>query len=150
MSESALQFESTDRLGKVAAVDTTRVLIGVADPQLVTRVGIGNLIAVKGSTEQEYLIGITEKVTRSLRDDMIDPDDDGEEIMELGPRPDDVVRIVLLGTFRTVQGERKNTFKRGADSFPQIDRDCYFIEGANLQRFMGLLGAELNLSLIHI
>ena len=144
MSESALQFESTDQLGKVAAVDTTRVLIGVADPHLVTRVGIGNLIAVKGSTEQEYLIGITEKVTRSLRDDMIDPDDDGEEIMELGPRPDDVVRIVLLGTFRTVQGERKNTFKRGADSFPQIDRDCYFIEGANLQRFMGLLGAELN------
>ena len=56
MSESALQFESTDRLGKVAAVDTTRVLIGVADPHLVTRVGIGNLIAVKGSTEQEYLI----------------------------------------------------------------------------------------------
>ena len=144
MSESALQFESTDRLGKVAAVDTTRVLIGVADPHLVTRVGIGNLIAVKGSTEQEYLIGITEKVTRSLRDDMIDADDDGGEIMELGPRPDDVVRIVLLGTFRTVQGERKNTFKRGADSFPQIDRDCYFIEGANLQRFMGLLGAELN------
>ena len=144
MSESALQFESTDQLGKVAAVDTTRVLIGVADPHLVTRVGIGNLIAVKGSTEQEYLIGITEKVTRSLRDDMIDADDDGGEIMELGPRPDDVVRIVLLGTFRTVQGERKNTFKRGADSFPQIDRDCYFIEGANLQRFMGLLGAELN------
>ena len=144
MSESALQFESTDRLGKVAAVDTTRVLIGVADPHLVTRVGIGNLIAVKGSTEQEYLIGITEKVTRSLRDDMINADDDGGEIMELGPRPDDVVRIVLLGTFRTVQGERKNTFKRGADSFPQIDRDCYFIAGANLQRFMGLLGAELN------
>ena len=144
MAESALQFEPTDRLGKVAAVDTTRVLIGVADPHLVTRVGIGNLIAVKGSTEQEYLIGITEKVTRSLRDDMMDADDDGGEIMELGPRPDDVVRIVLLGTFRTVQGDRKNTFKRGADSFPQIERDCYFIEGANLQRFMGLLGAELN------
>lgn len=144
MTESALQFEPTDRLGKVAAVDTTRVLIGVADPHLVTRVGIGNLIAVKGSTEQEYLIGITEKVTRSLRDDMMDADDDGGEIMELGPRPDDVVRIVLVGTFRTVQGDRKNSFKRGADSFPQIDRDCFFIEGANLQRFMGLLGAELN------
>ena len=143
-SESALQFEPTDQLGKVTAVDTTRVLIGVADPSLVTRVGVGNLIAVKGSTEQEYLIGITEKVTRSLRDDMISPDDDGGEVVELGPRPDDVVRIVLLGTFRTVQGEDRNTFKRGADSFPQIDRECFFVEGGNLQRFMGLLGAELN------
>ena len=33
--------------------------------------------------------------------------------------------------------------KRGADSFPQIDRDCYFVEGANLQRFMTLLGANI-------
>ena len=144
MSESALQFEPSDRLGKVAAVDTTRILIDVADPHLVTRVGIGNLIAVKGSTEQEYLVGITERVTRSLRDDMLDADDDGADVIELGPRPDDVVRVVLVGTFRTVHGDRKNTFKRGADSFPQIDRECYFIEGGNLQRFMGLLGAELN------
>ncbi len=35
-------------------------------------------------------------------------------------------------------------FKRGADSFPQIDRECYVIEAANLQRFMGILGAGLS------
>lgn len=143
-AQPALKFVASDQLGKVAAVDTTRVLITVADPNLVTRVGIGNLIAIKGSTEQEYLIGITEKVTRSVRDDMLEQLDEGAETMELVPRPDDIVRVVLVGTFRTVQGDRKNVFKRGADSFPQIDRDCYFVEGANLQRFMGLLGAELN------
>jgi len=142
-AQPALKFVASDQLGKVAAVDTTRVLITVADPNLVTRVGIGNLIAIKGSTEQEYLIGITEKVTRSVRDDMLEQLDEGAETMELVPRPDDIMRVVLVGTFRTVQGDRKNVFKRGADSFPQIDRDCYFVEGANLQRFMGLLGAEL-------
>ena len=42
-----------------------------------------------------------------------------------------------------LEGERANVFKRGADSFPQIDRSCYFIEGPNLQSFMGLLGADL-------
>jgi|688.fasta_scaffold46004_5 hypothetical protein len=142
--EPALKFVASDQLGKVAAVDTTRVLITVADPNLVTRVGIGNLIAIKGTTEQDYLIGITEKVTRSVRDDSLEQLDEGAELMELVPRPDDVVRVVLLGTFRTVQGDSRNVFKRGADSFPQIDRNCYFVEGANLQRFMGLLGAELN------
>src|ERR1019366_3514515 len=34
-------------------------------------------------------------------------------------------------------------FKRGADSFPQIDRECYVISGGNLQRFMGILGQEI-------
>ena len=71
-AQPALKFVASDQLGKVAAVDTTRVLITVADPNLVTRVGIGNLIAIKGSTEQEYLIGITEKVTRAVRDDMLE------------------------------------------------------------------------------
>ena len=142
-AEPALQFTDADVLGKVVAVDTTRVLITVAEPHLVTRVGIGNLIAVKGSTEQEYLIAITEKVTRSLREGMSDALDDASEIMEWSPSVD-VVRVVLVGIYRTVHGDRRNVFKRGADSFPQIDRDCCFVEGANLQRFMGLLGAELS------
>nr|WP_252393658.1 ATP-binding protein [Candidatus Rhodoblastus alkanivorans] len=55
--------------------------------------------------------------------------------------PTDLIQGVLIGTFRTIDGDRRNTFKRGADSFPQIDRDCFVIEGGNLQRFMGILGA---------
>lgn len=142
-TDVSLQLTDIDKLGKVVAVDTTRVLISVADPTLIGRVGIGNLVAIKGSTEQEFLIAITEKVTRSIRDDMLEQLDEGEELLELVPRPEDVVRVVLVGTYRTVLGERRNVFKRGADSFPQIDRSCYFIEGANLQRFMGILGADL-------
>ncbi len=57
--------------------------------------------------------------------------------------PTDLLRAALIGTYKTVDGSKANTFKRGADSFPQIDRDCYVIEGPNLQRFMGILGADL-------
>ena len=56
--------------------------------------------------------------------------------------PADLVRGVLIGTYRVVDGEKKNTFKRGADTFPQIDRECFAVDGSNLQRFMGILGAE--------
>jgi len=55
--------------------------------------------------------------------------------------PVDHMQLFVIGTYRTVDGDSKNTFKRGADSFPQIDRDCFVIESSNLQRFMGILGA---------
>lgn len=136
----ALDFSDNDRIGKVASVDTSRVAVDVSNSVLLTRVGIGGLIAIRGSTEQEYLIAITERVTRSLREDLPDPADELDIAMEAVPT--DMLRAALIGTFRTVDGTKANTFKRGADSFPQIDRDCFVVEGGNLQRFMGLLGAE--------
>ena len=141
-TNSVLQFDESALLGKVASVDTSRVTVDVSNSVLLTRIGIGNLLAVRGSTEREYLIAITERVTRSLRDGMPEELPEGEEDVMLASVPIDMVRGALIGTFRTVEGDKKNTFKRGADSFPQIDRECYFIEGANLQRFMNILGAD--------
>jgi uncharacterized protein len=110
---------------------------------LITRVGIGNLVAVRGATEREFLIGMTERVTRSLRDAMLEQDDDYATELPLAPHPEDIIRVVLVGSYRTVDGAKSNVFKRGADSFPQIDRDCFILDGGNLQRFMGLLGADI-------
>lgn len=140
---AALQLKDSDAIGIVASVDTSRVLIEVSNSNLLTRIGIGNIIAIRGSTEQEFLIAIAEKATRSLREDL--PDDfDTENEVQLEALPTDTIRAALFGTYRTVDGSKSNIFKRGADSFPQIDRTCYIIEGANLQRFMNLLGAEFN------
>lgn len=139
----ALQFDSDDRIGSVKGVDSSRVLIEVQNVSLITRVGIGNLIAVKGTTEREFLIGLIERVTRSLREAVLDDDDGDFTEVSLAPSPEDIVRVVLVGTYRTVDGDRSNVFKRGADSFPQIDRDCFVVDGVNLQRFVGILGNEI-------
>ena len=139
---AALQFTDAELLGKVSAVDTSRVSVDVSNSILLTRIGIGNLIAIRGSTEREYLIAITERVTRSMRDELPEEVPDGEDELMLASVPTDLVRGALIGTFRTVDGEKKNTFKRGADSFPQIDRECYVVDAGNLQRFMGILGAD--------
>lgn len=141
MTEAALQFVETDKVGRVASVDTSRVAIDVTNSTLLTRIGIGQLIAIRGATEREYLIAMAERVTRSMRDDLPDISDEEEGGSLLEVTPSDLIQAVLVGTFRTVDGSRSNTFKRGADSFPQIDRDCFVIEGSNLQRFMGILGA---------
>ena len=55
--------------------------------------------------------------------------------------PDDALRVVLVGTYRTMDGTQPVTASSGEPiSFQHIDRDCFLIEGGNLQRFMALLG----------
>ncbi|WP_201759914.1 ATP-binding protein [Bradyrhizobium sp. AC87j1] len=84
---------------------------------------------------------MTERVTRTLREELPDLEDAGEDGALLAAVPTELIQAVLIGTFRTVEGGKANIFKRGADSFPQIDRECFVIEAANLQRFMGILGS---------
>lgn len=142
MTGPALEFTENDQIGRVAGVDTSRVAIDVTNSEMLTRVGIGQLIAIKGSTQAEFLIGMADRVTRSLREELSDPD--GGEFGTLTISPADHMQAFVIGTYRTVDGDKTNSFKRGADSFPQIDRDCYVIEGGNLQRFMGILGADFS------
>lgn len=145
MSDSpVLTFDAPNLLGKVASVDTSRVLIAVENASLLPRAAVGSLVAIQGTTAQEFLIGMTERVTRQLREQTEQPDPMAPTTLEVEIVPDDSLRVVLVGTYRTIEGTVRNRFKRGADSFPQIDRDCFLIEGGNLQRFMGLLGKELD------
>jgi hypothetical protein len=140
----ALRFDPPSKLGKIASVDTSRVLIAVENAALLPRAAVGSLVAIQGTTAQEFLIGMTERVTRQLREQTALPDPMAPTTLEVELVPDDSLRAVLLGTYRTIDGVTRNRFKRGADSFPQIDRQCFLIEGGNLQRFMGLLGKGLD------
>ena len=145
MSDSPiLTFDAPSKLGKVASVDTSRVLIAVENAALLPRAAVGSLVAIQGTIAQEFLIGMTERVTRQLREQTAQPDPIAPTTLAMEIVPDDSLRAVLLGTYRTIEGTVRNRFKRGADSFPQIDRDCFLIEGGNLQRFMGLLGKDLD------
>lgn len=139
-----LTFDAPAKLGKVASVDTSRVLIAVENAALLPRAAVGSLVAIQGTVAQEFLIGMTERVTRQLREQTAQPDPMAPTKLAVEVVPDDSLRAVLLGTYRTIEGTAHNRFKRGADSFPQIDRDCFLIEGGNLQRFMGLLGKDLD------
>lgn len=141
MISPALVFTENEQIGRIAGVDTSRVAIDVTNSEMLTRIGIGQLIAIKGATQAEFLIGMTDRVTRSLREEL--PSIEENDLGMLTVSPFDHMQAFIIGTYRTVDGNNSNVFKRGADSFPQIDRDCFVIEGGNLQRFMGILGAGL-------
>lgn len=143
MTNAALQFQDGDRLGRVAAVDTSRVLISVENHQHMTTIAVGNLIAIQGRTAAEFLIGIVERATRSVSEKLLldETADDGS--IPLGESQEDFIKAVLIGTYRTVDGSSSNTFKRGADCFPQVDRDCFHVNSKNLQQFMNLLSMKV-------
>lgn len=144
MSESALLFSDNHLVGVVIGVDTSRVLIEVSNHDLVTRMQIGGLLAIQGATADEYLIAIVDRIVRNVESrisfELETPE--GEIPSQQDQR--DVVRVLMVGTYRTRVGSLSNVFKRGADSFPQIDRKCYLIEASNLQRLMSIFVANVS------
>lgn len=143
MTDSTLEFPQGQALGRVFRVDTASVWGEALDHERLTRTGVGSLIAFQGSSSSEYLVGVLDRVTRDLQDEVML---DGLELDGTAPietRQRDLLRVVLLGTYRTVDGTRKNTFKRGADSYPLVESLCWVIDGVNLQRLMGLLAQQL-------
>ncbi len=91
-----LTFDATNKLGMVASVDTSRVLIAVENAALLPRAAVGSLIAIQGTTAQEFLIGTTERVTRQLREQTAPPDPMSPTTLAVEIVPDDALRVVLL------------------------------------------------------
>lgn len=143
MVDEKLKFEDKDRLGKVVTVDTSRVLISVEEHEQMNNIAVGNLIAIQGRMASEFLIGIIERVTRSISEKLLLEETADDGLIPLGESQNDFIKAVLIGTYRTVDGSLSNTFKRGTDCFPQIDRDCFHLSGGNLQLFMNLLSANV-------
>lgn len=141
---STLEFPRDMALGRVFRVDTASVWSEAIDHERLTRIGVGSLIAFQGSSSSEYLVGMLDRVTRDLQDEAIldGVDLDGEVPVEARQR--DLLRVVLLGTYRTVDGTKTNTFKRGADSYPLVESLCWVVDGTNLQKLMGLLSQQLD------
>lgn len=144
MPVTVMSFDSSAPIGRVMSVDTMRVFIHVHDHELLKQVMVGNLIAVQGSTGHQFLISIVERITR-LPADSIGLSEASDD--ESAPQPDemqDTIRAVLVGTYRVKDGAAGPSFKRGADSCPQIDQPCHLVQGSNLTAFMGVLSHNVS------
>jgi uncharacterized protein len=100
--ERPINFDAGSVLGRIISVDTSRAIIDVDDHELLTRVSVGNLVAIKGATALEYLIGLVDRVTREPYEEAIleEESQEGEIPIDEGQR--DLVRAVLVGTYRPV------------------------------------------------
>ncbi len=61
---------------------------------------------------------------------------DGEAVLE-----ENIVRIALIGTHIDLKGTKRNVFRRTLDTVPEIDANCFALEGDNLTKFMRIIAS---------
>ncbi len=130
------EFTSARTLGTVQTVDTASVVVEVSNIEQLKRLQVNRLVALQSSRAGESLIGVVQKIARSL-----DPKAHVTEEMA-GEVPFDVdvsinlVRIALIGTLIGRVGEHRNVFRRTLETVPDIGAACVSVEGKDLSEFM--------------
>lgn len=138
--EQLLNFDDHDLLGSVTHVDTEQIIVEIENDIIMGQICVGNLVAIETGKRHEFLISLIDKVTRKYIDDF---DDDAAEEDELMISSADYVKLSIIGTYHSVLGSSHDIFKRGVDTFPQIESKCYCISGINLQKFMNILSHNI-------
>ncbi|MFM4966994.1 MULTISPECIES: ATP-binding protein [Aeromonas] len=127
-------FKDEDALGKVASVDTTNVIIDVENVDKLKRLQVNHLAVLQSSRPGQHLIGLITQVTRKRGIEDITGDGVSDQTSELN-----LCRIALIGTMLDRDGARENVFRRTLESVPEIDANCFSLEGDNLTGFMRTL-----------
>ena len=129
-------FKDEEALGKVASVDTTNVIVEVEDVDQLKRLQVNHLAVLQSSRPGQHLIGLITQVTRKRGIEEIVNDGINDQASELN-----LCRIALIGTMLDRDGERGNVFHRTLESVPEIDANCFSLEGENLTDFMRILSS---------
>lgn len=127
-------FRDEDALGKVASVDTTNVIVDVENVDQLKRLQVNHLAVLQSSRPGQHLIGLITQVTRKRSIGDIADAGISEHASELN-----LCKIALIGTMLDRDGERENVFRRTLESVPEIDANCFSLEGDNLTNFMRTL-----------
>ena len=126
-------FKDEEALGKVASVDTTNIIVDVENIDQLKRLQVNHLAVLQSSRPGQHLIGLITQVTRkrNIGDIINEGVNDPSEL--------NLCRIALIGTMLDRDGERRNVFRRTLESVPEIDANCFSLEGDNLTNFMRTL-----------
>lgn len=127
-------FKDEEALGKVASVDTTNVIVDVENVDQLKRLQVNHLSVLQSSRPGQHLIGLITQVTRKRGVEDIINDGINDHASELN-----LCRIALIGTMLDRDGEKENVFRRTLESVPEIDANCFSLEGENLTGFMRTL-----------
>ncbi|MDF2414272.1 hypothetical protein [Aeromonas sp. 1HA1] len=99
--KNIISTDMDDYIGRVVSVDTNRALIIAESPEIIQKLTVSDLVAISGNTPQEYLIGLIEKVKRTLGSTVNDIGliDDAEEDAEISNDVGyDIIQVALIGT----------------------------------------------------
>ncbi|MFJ2363843.1 ATP-binding protein [Pseudomonas sp. NPDC087697] len=129
-------FKDEAALGKVASVDTTNVIVDVENVDQLKRLQVNHLAVLQSSRPGQHLIGLITQVTRKRGIEDITGDGISDQTSELN-----LCKIALIGTMLDRDGGKENVFRRTLESVPEIDANCFSLEGENLTNFMRTLSS---------
>lgn len=122
-------YKDVDALGQVASVDTATVIVEVNDIEQLKRLQVNRLAVLQSSKPGQHLIGLITQVTRKRQQPTTADNEEGSEELNL-------CKISLIGSLLDRDGLRTNVFRRTLESLPEIDANCFALEGAFLTAFM--------------
>lgn len=135
-----LKFLENDFLGSVIQVDTEQIIIEIENDIILNKICVGNIVSIETSKQHEKLIALIDKVTRKYIETLSEESDADEVIVSSA----DYIKVSVIGTYHSVYGSEHDIFKRGVETFPQIESKCYCLSGQNLQNFMNILGKNIH------
>lgn len=129
-------YADNEALGKIIAVDTATVAVRIDDLERLKRVQVNRLTVLQSSKAGQHLIGIVSKIIRKAPSPVDEKDDENDD----GVLPEDnLVRISLIGTLIDRDGLKENIFRRTLETVPEIDANCFALEGERLTGFMQVI-----------
>ena len=127
--------ETIDVIGKVQSVDTGNVTIIVEKEELLNSVQINQIVTIDSTKVNEQIIGLITKIMRKASTDKIDEGDVEIPI-------ENVIKVVLVGTFIERSGTEKNIFKRTLNTVPSINAECHLLQDEKLSKFMNIISSN--------
>lgn len=136
---SIFKYNDTDALGRVKSVDTAIVIVHVADVERLRKLQVNRLAVLQSSRPGQHLIGIIQKITRNAVEAKEIGEVEGDEADRKGEGELNLVRITLIGTMVDKRGTESNVFLRTLETVPEIDANCFAVEGEALTSFMQVI-----------
>ena len=126
-------FKDDDALGTVSSVDTATVIVAVEDNEQLKRLQVNRLAVLQSSKPGQHLIGLISQVTRKRLAESHDKSSEDE------PSEQNLCKVALIGSLLDADGVRRNVFRRTLESVPEIDANCFSLEGEYLTSFMRVI-----------
>lgn len=131
-------YDDGEALGKIIAVDTAIVVVRVDELERLKRVQVNRLVAIQSSKPGQHLVGVVSRITRRAPEITPDASEvNPDEVIELPEN--NLVRVSLIGTLIDKQGLLENVFRRTLETVPEIDANCFALEGKRLTNFMQVI-----------
>jgi hypothetical protein len=134
------QFQENSEIGTVFSVDTATVIIQVDELDKLRKLQVNHIVAIVSSKAGQHLIGIINRITRKMSDDK----ETNEEDTSFGSLflTENIIKVNLIGTLMDKYGSKKNVFKRNLDTVPEIEANCFHIDGENMTKFMTTISSQ--------